>query len=250
VGIQIYDPQLELDVDESRHVGRYYCTPSSDWIRTLGGFLSFGNFVLAILLAWQGRHLPSVFNEKSAIFNSLAIAAGLILINVVGEYSQSGNGIFLLSSILTNDMFVLFSRLLQVVLELTNSITTPPDASVSTTSNRGVSPHSFWLLSLFRFLVFMQVSLILATTAINLINIVWPKISRSLKGDKVVVGQLLQAYGKEGVPSDYGNAGTTVVLNFLSGELIPMHKDDPLPSSIEIQIHTVHNILGTVVDRR
>jgi len=99
VGLIIYTPKLELSLNETEQVGRYFCDEKWSWVSITGFFLAAIIYAFSILLAWQGRHLPSAFNEKDAIFQSGCIAAVLIMINVV-------------------------------VVEMTDNETTSPDSSV------------------------------------------------------------------------------------------------------------------------
>ena len=85
-----YKPSLELVLDDSNRVGRYFCDREWDWVSIAGLVLTALMYGLAVLLAWQGREFPSIFNEKDAIFNTAIISSLLLLINVVSCVVATG----------------------------------------------------------------------------------------------------------------------------------------------------------------
>ena len=83
IGLAVYAPSLEFVVGDSGFVGRYFCTRSFDWVYGTGFLIAALTYGLAVIMAWQGRDFPSIFNEKDAICNTGAIAAVVITVSFV-----------------------------------------------------------------------------------------------------------------------------------------------------------------------
>jgi hypothetical protein len=65
---------LEIQLSTLGNVGRVVCSDVDKWVFVTGtGYASFV-FLLAVLMAWFSRDLPSAFNEKDQIFNAATIA--------------------------------------------------------------------------------------------------------------------------------------------------------------------------------
>jgi arginine exporter protein ArgO len=74
VGSVVVAGGLETQLSALGNVGRVVCSDADKWVFMTGtGYASFV-FLLAVLMAWFSRDLPSAFNEKDQIFNAATIA--------------------------------------------------------------------------------------------------------------------------------------------------------------------------------
>lgn len=86
VGSIVRTPTLQLVLDDSERVGRYYCkTDAKDWVSVSGALFATSVYALALILAWQGRAFPSIFNEKDSIFSAAMTSAFVLLISNVSH---------------------------------------------------------------------------------------------------------------------------------------------------------------------
>jgi hypothetical protein len=76
-----YGRELEIELDPNTNTGRYVCTDGADWNLVAGFCLAASVFLLAVLVSWISRNLPSAFNEKDQIFRAATISA--IFVSVV-----------------------------------------------------------------------------------------------------------------------------------------------------------------------
>mmetsp|Transcript_3246 Transcript_3246/g.6670 ORF Transcript_3246/g.6670 Transcript_3246/m.6670 type:complete len:726 (-) Transcript_3246:3908-6085(-) len=113
----IIDPsRLELKFAVEDNVGRYFCERDLDWLGTMTSVLVAVVFILAVLLAWHGRDMPSFLNEKSAIFNTSLLFAITMFFYIVilatsrESISNPDTTVFVLCMILLGTLiFLLYS---------------------------------------------------------------------------------------------------------------------------------------------
>ncbi|KAL7572091.1 hypothetical protein ACA910_001733 [Epithemia clementina (nom. ined.)] len=191
IGNAAYTPSLELVMEDSNRIGRYFCTRNWDWVQMIGLFLAAMMYALATVMAWKGRELPSIFNEKDAIFNTATVAALFLLINIM-------------------------------VVEMIEDPASSPDTSA-----------------------FFRCVTLLGIATLVIFNLVFPKIRRASKGEKIVVGKLLRAYGN--VEEESGSAVVSSELSQKSSIIarapIVLRRNEALPQSLEMQIHQLHGLL-------
>jgi hypothetical protein len=78
-----FDTNVEIDYDDMEQIGRYRCNSSSDgWIMYVGLTVLAVTYILAILVAWYSRDLPTAFNEKDQIFQAAAINGTVCLVGI------------------------------------------------------------------------------------------------------------------------------------------------------------------------
>jgi len=184
----IFDPpEFEVNYDESENIARSSCQRSAMWLSSLTMWLTAGSYILALLLAWVGKDLPSLFNEKKAIFNTSLIFAIVLFINIV-------------------------------VLGASENQPTTADTSV-----------------------FVLVFTLLLALTVVLINIVWPKISRARRNEKIVLGEVLRLRSRDAEKEGDQQP------NFMS-RLI-QHKDDALPRNIEELIYRLQKLFASIGEK-
>jgi hypothetical protein len=71
VGISMYRGDVEI-IFINDNIGRTMCEKGSRWPTLVGEIYIGLLFVMAIIVAYASRELPSVFNEKNAIFITAA----------------------------------------------------------------------------------------------------------------------------------------------------------------------------------
>jgi hypothetical protein len=92
-----FDTNVEIEFNDAEDVGRYRCNASSNlWIMYVGVTVLAMTYLLAILVAWYSRDLPTAFNEKDQIFqaatiNGIVCMVGLSLVFVTDLPSTSPN---------------------------------------------------------------------------------------------------------------------------------------------------------------
>lgn len=90
--------------------------------------------------------------------------------------------------------------------------------------------------------VFLQCLSYLGIASLVSVNLVYPKIKRAWNGEKVVVGNLLRAYGNE-----EQNIGSTD--GIIAGIQVILKKNDALPPSLEAEIHRLHALVGIIREK-
>mmetsp|Transcript_27172 Transcript_27172/g.56932 ORF Transcript_27172/g.56932 Transcript_27172/m.56932 type:complete len:105 (-) Transcript_27172:788-1102(-) len=103
------------------------------------------------------------------------------------------------------------------------------------------------------FQAFLRVMTFIGIATLVIVYLVWPKLRRAMKGENVVVGNLLRAYGNASGLSADSNIeieDTHKTALHLSGAPIIVKKDSPLPREIEGEIHQLKSLLQTVSDKR
>lgn len=68
VGVSIYRREVVIVFTDEGEIGRTVCDLSTRWPVLVGEIYIGLLFVMAIIVAYASRELPSVFNEKTAIF--------------------------------------------------------------------------------------------------------------------------------------------------------------------------------------
>lgn len=68
IGVSLYRREVEVVFDVDSSVGRTVCDRSTRWPLLAGEIYIGLLFVMTIIVAYASRDLPSVFNEKNAIF--------------------------------------------------------------------------------------------------------------------------------------------------------------------------------------
>ena len=82
VGVSLYQREIETVFTGDGNVGRVVCDVNSRW-PILAGEIYIGLlFVMAVIVAYASRDLPSVFNEKNAIFMTASMN-GVVLFFVL-----------------------------------------------------------------------------------------------------------------------------------------------------------------------
>ena len=66
--------ELEEQLDESGNIGRVVCSDSDDWAFNVGMAYAAVVYMLAVVVAWISRTLPSAFNEKVQVFHAATIS--------------------------------------------------------------------------------------------------------------------------------------------------------------------------------
>jgi hypothetical protein len=153
------------------NVGREVCDSKYEWVLMAGTIYITFLSLLAVMMAWFSRDLPSAFNEKDQIFNVATISA-------IMTGTALGLG------------------------EVIDEPTTTPDAEVclALSSPRLGSEVTFFgavssycclllLLLLFQLILFALVSIGISGSLLLLI--IWPKVSRVLRGEICVVSTML-----------------------------------------------------------
>eukprot|EP00978_Attheya_sp_CCMP212_P029521 scaffold105105_cov62-Attheya_sp.AAC.2 len=89
-GAVYYDRHVEFQLDENANIGRYMCSYDGEWTTTFGRWMIALMFVLAVMMAWLSRELPSAFNEKRQIFRAtgISIAIGIVAAALAGGNAQ------------------------------------------------------------------------------------------------------------------------------------------------------------------
>ena len=82
LGSTAFGMGLETQLSDLGNSGRIVCADDNSWIFMAGtGYASFV-FILAVLMAWFSRELPSAFNEKDQIFNAATIATVITAMSI------------------------------------------------------------------------------------------------------------------------------------------------------------------------
>jgi hypothetical protein len=74
--------ELEEQLDESGNIGRVVCGDSDDWALNVGMAYAAAIYMLAVIVAWISRTLPSAFNEKVQIFHAATISTLLAFMTI------------------------------------------------------------------------------------------------------------------------------------------------------------------------
>jgi hypothetical protein len=75
-----YVKELEIELGTNSNNGRYVCTDSEDWNLLAGFCLAASVFLLAVVVSWISRNLPSAFNEKDQVFQAATISVILVCV--------------------------------------------------------------------------------------------------------------------------------------------------------------------------
>jgi 7 transmembrane sweet-taste receptor of 3 GCPR len=76
------DWDLVEELDSSGNVGRIVCDSNGDWVLATGIAYTAAVFLLAVVVAWISRTLPSAFNEKVQIFHAASISTLLAFVTI------------------------------------------------------------------------------------------------------------------------------------------------------------------------
>jgi hypothetical protein len=82
LGVSLYRREVDIVFDVDSSVGRTVCERSTRWPLLVGEIYIGLLFVMTIIVAYASRDLPSVFNEKNAIFMTASIN-GVVLFFVL-----------------------------------------------------------------------------------------------------------------------------------------------------------------------
>ena len=78
----LLDWGLEEQLDETGTIGRVVCSESDDWAFNVGIGYAAVVFMLAVVVAWISRSLPSAFNEKVQVFHAATISTLLAFMTI------------------------------------------------------------------------------------------------------------------------------------------------------------------------
>jgi hypothetical protein len=206
-----FDKELQVEFDPSTNVGRKMCNENGKWAEVAGWCIAAALFLLAVMVSWISRLLPSAFNEKDHVFLAAALSTIIAVVSV----------------------------LLQ---RISDEVTTSPDVQVSNLCLHAcyrANTHFLTNCSVFVVQVFLMSSCLIGPATSVLVLIVWPKIRRVLSGEKVVVSKLLGA--------SYGTSSLTMTtFGEESQRRITQAKDDPLPRHLEANIVVMEALLRDV----
>lgn len=73
---------LVEELESSGNVGRIVCDSNGDWALATGIAYAAAVFLLAVVVAWISRTLPSAFNEKVQIFHAASISTLLAFVTI------------------------------------------------------------------------------------------------------------------------------------------------------------------------
>ena len=74
--------ELEEEIDVDLNVGRHVCGEYSEWVIPASiGYVAFV-YLVAVVVAWISRDLPSAFNEKDQIFHAATISTLLAFVSI------------------------------------------------------------------------------------------------------------------------------------------------------------------------
>lgn len=86
VSAVIHDGGVIMEFTPVGDIGREICSREARWVVLTGTAYATFVYILAFLMAWISRDLPSIFNEKDQIFNTSMIAAIFTAITIgLGE---------------------------------------------------------------------------------------------------------------------------------------------------------------------
>jgi hypothetical protein len=77
-----YDKELQLEFDPSANVGRTVCNDNGEWAEIAGWCITAAVFLLAVMVSWISRLLPSAFNEKDHVFLAATISSIIAVVSV------------------------------------------------------------------------------------------------------------------------------------------------------------------------
>jgi len=98
--------EVEIEFNEDESMGRTVCKRDLQTARWVGDLYLMLLLVLSVIVAWICRDLPSLFNEKDAIFNAAGITTFITFLTVclliiIDEPSTSPNATVLLWTFMT-----------------------------------------------------------------------------------------------------------------------------------------------------
>jgi len=77
-----FDRDLEPQFDLDTRMGRIVCASYGKWVESVGIGLASLMYVVAVVVAWISRQLPSALNETSQVFRAAGLASILALITI------------------------------------------------------------------------------------------------------------------------------------------------------------------------
>jgi len=83
VRLVVSDARLVIEYSNLGDIGREVCSQDTRWFALAGDVLICFTFVVAVIMSWFSRDLPSVFNEKDQVFNAATMATVLASIKIV-----------------------------------------------------------------------------------------------------------------------------------------------------------------------
>jgi 7 transmembrane sweet-taste receptor of 3 GCPR len=78
----LVDWKLVTELEPSGNVGREVCGGSGNWVLVVGMAYTAAVYILAVIVAYISRTLPSAFNEKVQIFHASTISTLLAFITI------------------------------------------------------------------------------------------------------------------------------------------------------------------------
>eukprot|EP00549_Striatella_unipunctata_P023644 CAMPEP_0118676898 /NCGR_PEP_ID=MMETSP0800-20121206/2313_1 /TAXON_ID=210618 ORGANISM="Striatella unipunctata, Strain CCMP2910" /NCGR_SAMPLE_ID=MMETSP0800 /ASSEMBLY_ACC=CAM_ASM_000638 /LENGTH=314 /DNA_ID=CAMNT_0006572483 /DNA_START=309 /DNA_END=1253 /DNA_ORIENTATION=- len=107
VKIIVCPESVEMQYTDDRSLVREQCGPSCISFHFVTLLVNLLVYLLAVVMAWMSSDLPSVFNEREAIFNAswinlFVMAAGLALVILTNEPTTSPNTTAFLFTGITN----------------------------------------------------------------------------------------------------------------------------------------------------
>lgn len=79
-GASYYDREVTLDYDEVAKVGRMVCEKDGSWTILAGTLVAAAMYLLAVMMAWIARDLPSAFNETDQILQTSIISLAIVVV--------------------------------------------------------------------------------------------------------------------------------------------------------------------------
>ena len=245
-----FDTNVEIEYNDTEQIGRYQCNASSNrWIMYVGMTILAATYILAILVAWYSRDLPTAFNEKDQIFQ-VATINGIVCLVGIG------------------------------LMFATDVPSTSPNVTVRTDKKVNVverTPLLMFILTLF----FLNASRTVQSFIMTIVTItvamvstwflVMPKIRRVLSGEKVVISNMLRHmdHGEPTAPSSHSEITDTITTEQpnksrrrtasvrFSGlephpreEKITLKEEDAIPKSVEKEMYTLSRAIQEINNTR
>ena len=128
----LVDWKLEEQLDDSGNIGRVVCGETDDWAFNAGMAYAAAVYMLAVVVAWISRTLPSAFNEKVQVFHAATISTLLAFMTIslisVSSDSTTHPDVQVRSSMQCRYCFWSIVRFSSIILLVTVGL--PPIASV------------------------------------------------------------------------------------------------------------------------
>jgi hypothetical protein len=74
--------ELNEQLDKTGNIGRIVCGDSDDWALNVGMAYAAAVYMLAVIVTWISRTLPSAFNEKVQVFHAATISTLLAFMTI------------------------------------------------------------------------------------------------------------------------------------------------------------------------